>query len=326
MENYMASALLASPATSRRRVLIGAGGLAAIGTLGIPSLAYNSAAATFSGRSSGEGKVKTRDGAEIFYRDWGTGPVVVLSHGWPLNGNAWEDQLFFLASNGCRVIAHDRRGHGRSSQPWSGNDIDTYADDLAAVMAALDLRGITLVGHSTGGGEITRYIGRHGTSRLSKAVLVSAIPPLRLQTIANPDGAPMSSFDDLRRTVATDRAQFYRELSVPFFGADRSGAVVSQGIRDDFWRQCMAAGLKAVYDGVKAQTETDFTGDLKRFDIPTLIIHGDDDQLVPIANSALLQEKLIRGASLKVYRGAPHGLAVTHRDRFNADLMAFVKS
>jgi non-heme chloroperoxidase len=309
--------------TSRRRVLAGATGLFAIGTCG---LSFAAASAPNAGPTIGEGLVKTKDGATIFDKDWGTGPVVMLSHGWPLNADAWEDQLFFLASNGCRVIAHDRRGHGRSTQSWRGNDIDTYADDLAAVIEALDLSGITLVGHSTGGGEITRYIGRHGTSRLSKAVLVSAIPPIRLRTPANPGGAPLSSFDDLRKTVVTDRAQFYHELSIPFFGANRPNAAVSQGVRDAFWHQCMSAGLKAVYDGIKAQTETDFTPDLKRFDIPTLIIHGDDDQLVPIENSALLQQKLVRGASLKVYRGAPHGLAVTHRDRFNADLLAFVKA
>lgn len=317
---------LAFPPTSRRRVLTGAAGLAAVGAFGMAPLARPWAAPMTAGWHPKEGETKTKDGASIFYKDWGSGPVVVLSHGWPLNSEAWEDQLFFLASNGCRVIAHDRRGHGRSSQTWHGNDIDTYADDLAAVFEALDLRGVTLVGHSTGGGEITRYIGRHSTSRLRKAVLVSAIPPLRLRTAANPDGAPLSAFDDLRKTVATDRAQFYHDLSAPFFGANRPGAVVSQGVRDAFWRQCMAAGLKAVYDGIKAQTETDFTADLRRFDVPTLIVHGDDDQLVPIANSALLQQKLIRSATLKVYAGAPHGLAVTHRDRFNADLLAFVRS
>ncbi|WP_421846335.1 alpha/beta fold hydrolase [Novosphingobium sp.] len=322
----MPSSSPAFPLTSRRRVLAGAAGLAAVGAFGIAPLAGTWAAPAATGPRPSEGTATTRDGAAIYYKDWGSGPVVVLSHGWPLSSEAWEDQLFFLASNGCRVIAHDRRGHGRSSQTWNGNDIDTYADDLDAVFTALDLRGVTLVGHSTGGGEITRYIGRHGTSRLRKAVLVSAIPPLRLCTAANPAGAPLSAFDDLRRTVATDRAQFYHDLSVPFFGANRPGALVSKGVRDGFWRQCMAAGLKAVYDGIKAQTETDFTDDLKHFDVPTLIIHGDDDQLVPIANSAFLQSKLIRSATLKVYAGAPHGLVVTHRDRFNADLLAFVRS
>lgn len=314
------------PATTRRRVLAGATGLAAVSALSASPFALGSAFASRASGRAGEGFVKTKDGTEIFYRDWGTGPVVVLSHGWPLNSDAWEDQLFFLASNGCRVIAHDRRGHGRSAQPWNGNDIDTYADDIAAVMDSLDVRNVTLVGHSTGGGEITRFIGRHGTSRLSKAVLVSAIPPIRLRTAANPDGAPLSDFDALRKTVAADRAQFYHELSMPFFGANRPGANVSKGVFDGFWQQCMAAGLKAVYDGIKAQTETDFTPDLSRFDVPTLIIHGQEDQLVPIANSALLQQKLIRAATLKVYPGAPHGLAVTHRDRFNADLLDFVKS
>jgi len=309
---------------SRRRVLVGATGLVAIGALGMPSLALP--ARPSSQPASGEGFATARDGTKIFYKDWGTGPVVVLSHGWPLNSEAWEDQMFFLASNGCRVIAHDRRGHGRSEQPWSGNDIDNYADDLAALMEALDLRGVTLAGHSTGGGEVARYVGRHGTSRLSKVVLVSAIPPIRLQTAANPEGAPLAAFDEVRRGVATDRAQYYHDLSVPFFGLNRPGAKVSMGVRDAFWHQCMAAGLKAVYDGIKAQSETDFTPDLRRFDLPTLIIHGEEDQLVPVRNSALLQQKLIRGSTLKVYPGAPHGLPVTHRDRFNAELLAFVKA
>lgn len=322
----MQNALLVAP-SSRRRVLVGATGLAAIAAAGVPSLGSHFPALEHrSPAGVGERTVKMRDGTSIFYKDWGEGPVVVLSHGWPLNADAWEDQIFFLASNGCRVIAHDRRGHGRSSQPWAGNEMDTYADDLETLMEALDLRDVTLVGHSTGGGEVARYIGRHGTFRLSKAVLVSAIPPIRLRTPSNPDGAPLSASDAVRRAVASDRAQFYHELSVPFFGANRPSATVSQGVRDSFWHQCMSAGLKGVYDCIKAQTETDFTPDLRRFDVPTLIIHGDDDQLVPIANSALLQEKLIRRATLSVYRGAPHGLAVTHRNRFNSDLLAFVKA
>jgi non-heme chloroperoxidase len=267
-----------------------------------------------------------RDGTEIFYKDWGAGPAVVLSHGWPLNADAWEDQLFFLASNGCRVVAHDRRGHGRSSQPWSGNDMDTYADDLKTVMEALKLDQVTLVGHSTGGGEVARYIGRHGTARLSKAVLVSAIPPTRLRTSSNPDGAAMSAADSVRQAIASDRAQFYRELSTLFFGVNRANAAVSKGVLDAFWRQCMSVGLKGAYDCIKAQTETDFSPDLSRFDVPTLIIHGDDDQLVPIGNSAVLQQKLIRKSMLRVYAGAPHGLSVTHRQRFNADLLSFVKT
>lgn len=322
----MVPSALVLPSTSRRRVLVGASGLLAVGAFGLPSFASSLASSAGQGPRIGEGIVKTKDGTSIFYKDWGSGPVVVLSHGWPLNADAWEDQLFFLASNGCRVIAHDRRGHGRSSQPWKGNDMDTYADDLAMLFETLDLRGVTLVGHSTGGGEVARFIGRHGTSRLGKAVLVSAIPPLRLRTPSNPGGAPMSDSDGVRKAVATDRSQFYHDLSLPFFGANRPGANVSQGVRDGFWQQCMSAGLKGVYDCIKAQTETDFTADLKRFDVPTLIIHGAEDQLVPIANSAMLQEKLIRGARLSVYPGAPHGLAVTHRDRFNADLLAFVKA
>ncbi|HEX8534805.1 MAG TPA: alpha/beta hydrolase [Allosphingosinicella sp.] len=307
-------------------MLAGATGILAASAIGssLPDLALAAPSRASQGR--GEGTVKTRDGARIFYKDWGTGPVVLLSHGWPLNADAWEDQLFFLASNGCRVIAHDRRGHGRSTQTWRGNTIDRYADDLATLMEALGLRGVTLVGHSTGGGEVARFIGRHGTSRLSKVVLVSAIPPIRLRTSSNPDGAPMSAFDELRRAVAADRSQYYRELSIPFFGIDRPNAKVSQGVRDAFWQQCMSAGLKAAYDGIKAQTETDFTSDLLRFDVPTLIIHGDEDQLVPIGNSAKLQQKLIRSATLQVYEGAQHGLPVTHRDRFNADLLAFVRA
>ncbi|TPG52630.1 alpha/beta fold hydrolase [Sphingomonas glacialis] len=317
-----------APSTTRRRVLVGVTGLAVAGAIGIPSYALSSAAPSRSParHGAGEGAIKTQDGTPIFYRDWGDGPVVVLSHGWPLNSDAWQDQLFFLASNGCRVIAHDRRGHGRSGQSWVGNDIDHYADDLAAVMDGLDLQGVTLVGHSTGGGEISRYIGRHGTVRLSKAVLVSAIPPIRLRTPTNPNGAPLSAFDDTRQKVLADRAQFYHDLSAPFFGTNRPGVVVSQGVREAFWQQCMAAGLKAVHDGIKAQSETDFTPDLRRFDVPTLIIHGEQDQLVPVGNSAVLQRELIRGAALKIYAGAPHGLPVTHRERFNADLLAFVRA
>jgi non-heme chloroperoxidase len=272
------------------------------------------------------GTIKTKDGTEIFYKDWGAGPVVMFSHGWPLNADAWEDQLFFLASNGYRVIAHDRRGHGRSSQPWNGNDMDTYADDMSAVVQALDLRGVTHVGHSTGGGEVARYIGRHGTSRVSKAVLIGAIPPTMLKTAANPSGLPIQVFDDIRKGVAGDRAQFYHDLSAPFYGANRPGSTVSQGIRDAFWQQSMMAGLKAAYDCVKQFSESDFTEDLKRFDVPTLIIHGSDDQIVPIDDAGRLSVKLVKGARLEVYEGAPHGLATTHKDRLNADLLAFLKS
>ncbi|MBO9713386.1 alpha/beta hydrolase [Sphingomonas sp.] len=270
--------------------------------------------------------IKTSDGAEIFYKDWGEGPVVAFSHGWPLNADTWEDQLLFLASRGFRVIAHDRRGHGRSSQTWNGNDMDTYADDLAALVRTLDLHDVTHVGHSTGGGEVARYIGRHGTARVKKAVLVSAVPPTMLKTAANPGGLPIEAFDALRQGVASDRSQFYRDLSIPFYGANRPGSTVSQGVRDAFWLHCMMCGIKASYDCIKQFSETVFTEDLKRFDVPTLLIHGSDDQIVPYPDSAPLSAKLIKGAVLKTYDGAPHGLPATHRDRFNADLLDFLKA
>jgi non-heme chloroperoxidase len=270
--------------------------------------------------------ITTRDGTTIFYKDWGTGQPVVFSHGWPLNADAWDDQTFFLASRGYRAIAHDRRGGGRSSQPWDGNDMDHYADDLAALLDTLDLHDAVLVGHSTGGGEVARYIGRHGTSRLVKAVLVGAIPPLMLKTAANPGGLPIEVFDQLRAGLSADRSQFYEDLSAPFFGANRPGSKVSQGTRDMFWLWSMQVGLKGAYDCIKAFSETDQTEDLKRFDIPTLIIHGDDDQIVPIADSALLSSKIVKGATLKVYPGAPHGLTLTNKEQFNADLLAFLRS
>jgi non-heme chloroperoxidase len=247
--------------------------------------------------------ITTRDGTTIFYKDWGTGQPVVFSHGWPLTADAWDDQTFFLASRGYRASAHDRRGGGRSSQPWDGNDLDHYADDLAALLDTLDLHDAVLVGHSTGGGEVARYIGRHGTSRLAKAVLVGAIPPLMLKTAANPGGLPIEVFDQLRAGLSADRSQFYKDLSAPFFGANRPGSKVSQGTRDAFWLWSMTVGLKGAFDCIKAFSETDLTEDLKRFDIPTLIIHGDDDQIVPIADSALLSSKLVKGATLKVYPG-----------------------
>ncbi len=272
------------------------------------------------------GTITTKDGATIWYRDWGTGPVVMFSHGWPLNADAWEDQMFVLASNGFRCIAHDRRGHGRSSQTWDGNDMDTYADDLAAVVEALDLKGVTHVGHSTGGGEVARYVGRHGTSRVAKALLLSAIPPVMLKSATNPLGTPIEAFDEIRAGVAADRSQFYQDLSLPFYSYNRAGAKISQGIRDAFWQQSMMAGLKGAYDCIRQFSEQDFHEDLKRFDVPTLVIHGDDDQIVPIDAAGRLSAKLVKGAELKVYEGAPHGLMVTHRDRFNADLLAFVKS
>ncbi|MFL5702483.1 MAG: alpha/beta fold hydrolase [Ktedonobacteraceae bacterium] len=269
--------------------------------------------------------ITTKDGTKIFYKDWGTGQPVVFSHGWPLNADAWDDQLLLVASHGYRAIAHDRRGHGRSGQPWDGNDMDTYADDLAALIDTLDLHDAVLVGHSTGGGEVTRYIGRHGTSRLAMAVLVDAVSPLMLKTAANPGGQPIEVFDQLRAGVAADRSQFYKDLSAPFYGANRSGAKVSQGLRDMFWLWSMQVGLKGAFDCIKAFSETDLTEDLKKFDIPTLIIHGDDDQIVPIADSALLSSKIVKDATLKIYPGGPHGLTATHRDQFNADLLSFLR-
>ncbi|HZU84233.1 MAG TPA: alpha/beta hydrolase [Polyangiaceae bacterium] len=269
--------------------------------------------------------ITTRDGTSIFFKDWGKGQPVVFSHGWPLDADAWDEQLVHVASNGYRAIAHDRRGHGRSSQTWDGNDMDTYADDLAALLDKLELRDVILVGHSTGGGEVTRYIGRHGTKRVSKAVLVGAIPPLLLKTESNPGGLPRSLFDELRAAVANDRSQFYRDFSAPFYGANRQGSKVSQGLRDQFWLQSMQASLKAAYDCIRAFSETDLTQDLKRIDVPTLIVHGDDDQVVPIDASARLSSTLVKNATLKVYPGAPHGLTATHRSQFNGDLLAFVR-
>ena len=270
--------------------------------------------------------ITTKDGTHIFYKDWGTGQPVVFSHGWPLNADDWDDQLVFVASHGYRAIAHDRRGHGRSSQPWDGNDMDTYADDLAALIETLDLHEAVLVGHSTGGGEVTRYIGRHGTSRLAKAVLVGAVPPLMLKTEANPGGTPIEAFDQIRAGVSADRSQFYKDLSAPFYGANRPGSQVSQGLRDAFWLWSMQVGLKGALDCIKAFSQTDMTEDLKKFDIPTLIIHGDDDQIVPIGDSALLSSKIVKDATLKIYPGAPHGLSSTHKYQFNADLLSFLRS
>jgi non-heme chloroperoxidase len=273
-------------------------------------------------------KITTTDGTEIFYKDWGAGQPVVFSHGWPLNADAWDDQLFLVASNGFRAIAHDRRGHGRSSQPWSGNEMDTYADDLAELIDKLDLRDAILVGHSTGGGEVTRYLGRHGTARVAKAVLLGAIPPLMLKTEANPGGTPIEAFDAIRAGVLADRSQFYKDLSAPFYGANRPDSTVSQGIRDAFWLWSMQVGLKGAYDCVKAFSETDLTEDLKKIDVPTLIAHGDDDQIVPIGASAHLSSKLVKDSTLKVYPGAPHGLAMVgpFKDEFNADLLTFIRS
>jgi non-heme chloroperoxidase len=270
--------------------------------------------------------ITTKDGTRIYYKDWGEGQPVVFSHGWPLNADAWQSQMIFLAENGFRAIAHDRRGHGRSSQPSGGNEMDTYADDLAALLETLDLRDAVLVGHSTGGGEVARYVGRHGTSRVAKAALVSAVPPLMLKTEANPDGQPIEVFDETRAGLAADPSQFYRDLAEgPFYGANRPGAKVSRGIRDAFWFQSEQAGLKNAYECIKAYSETDFTDDLKRFDVPTLIVHGDDDQIVPIVASAHRSSELVQDAMLRVYKGAPHGLPSTHKDRFNDDLLVFLK-
>jgi non-heme chloroperoxidase len=270
--------------------------------------------------------IKTSDRAEIYYKDWGTGQPVVFSHGWPLTADAWEDQMVFLAARGYRCIAHDRRGHGRSSQPWDGNEMDTYADDLAALVTALDLKDAVHVGHSTGGGEVTRYIGRHGTKRVAKAVLIGAVPPLMLKTAANPGGLPIEAFDGIRAGVLADRSQFFKDLTEPFYGGNRPNGKVSQGVKDFFWLQGMMGGFKGIIDCIKAFSETDFTEDLKKFDVPTLILHGDDDQIVPIGASAMLSSKLVKGATLKVYPGFPHGMCTTHKDVINADLLAFLRS
>jgi len=269
--------------------------------------------------------ITTKDGTQIYYNDWGTGQPIVFSHGWPLSADAFEDQMFFLASRGYRCIAHDRRGHGRSGQPWIGNDMDTYADDLAELVAHLDLRNAIHIGHSTGGGEVARYIGRHGTGRMTKAVLISAVPPLMLKTAANPAGTPIEVFDQIRTGVQADRSSFWQDLSLPFYGYNRPGAKVSEGVRQSFWLQGMMAGFPASYFCIKAFSETDLTEDLKRFDVPTLVMHGDDDQIVPIAASAMISSKLIRNATLKIYPGAPHGMCTTLKDQVNAELLGFIQ-
>jgi non-heme chloroperoxidase len=268
----------------------------------------------------------TKDGTEIYYKDWGKGPVVTFSHGWPLSADAWDGQMLFLVQNGFRVVAHDRRGHGRSSQASSRNDMDGYADDLAAVIEALDLNDATLVGHSTGGGEVARYIGRHGTKRVAKAVLIAAVPPIMLKSATNPEGLPIEVFDDLRLGLTKDRSQFYKDLAVAFYGANREGAKISKGILDQFWLWSMQAGLKNAYESIKAFSETDFTEDLKKFDVPTLVMHGEDDQIVPVKDAAKKSARLIKGAKEIYYPGAPHGITATHQDQVNADLLAFLRS
>ncbi len=270
--------------------------------------------------------VTTKDGTRIFFKDWGTGEPVVFSHGWPLDADAWDAQMLFLVQKGYRVIAHDRRGHGRSDQPSHGNDMDTYADDLAAVLDALDVKEATLVGHSTGGGEVAHYIGRHGSSRVAKAVLIGAVPPIMVKTEAHPNGLPMSVFDGIRANVAANRSQFYKDLAVPFYGFNRANAKVSQGMIDEFWREGMLGSIKGQYECIKQFSEVDYTPDLKKIDVPTLILHGDDDQIVPIDASARLSAKLLKHATLKVYAGAPHGMCTTHADQVNADLLEFLQS
>ena len=269
--------------------------------------------------------ITTKDGTEIYYKDWGTGQPVVFSHGWPLSSEAFEDQMIFLAERGYRCIAHDRRGHGRSSQPWNGNEMNTYADDLATLTEKLDLKSAVHIGHSTGGGEVARYIGRHGTKRVGAAVLVSAVPPLMLKTAANPAGLPIAVFDEIRAAVLADRSQYWKDLSMPFYGFNRPGAKISEGLRESFWLQGTLCGIKAAYDCIKAFSETDFTEDLKKFDVPTLILHGDDDQIVPIGAAAMLSSKLVKGATLKVYPGFPHGMCQTKKDQINGDLLEFLQ-
>ena len=315
--------------TSRRKMLLsGAGAMVSAGMVSTASAAGSTAKPTMHAGKSGihsSNMFTTKDGTQLYFKDWGSGPAVVFSHGWPLSGDAWEDQMVFLASKGYRVVAHDRRGHGRSSQPWDGNTMDTYADDLAELVNALDLKNATFVGHSTGGGEVARYIGRHGTGRVAKAVLVGSVTPLMLKTANNPDGLPVSVFDGIRSAVQADRAQFFKDFTSPFFGFNRPGAKDSQGLRDSFVLVGMQTGLRGAYECIQQFSETDFTEDLKKMTMPTLVIHGGDDQVVPIGASAKAAMKILKNARLEVYENAPHALPSTHKDRINADLLAFLK-
>ena len=320
------------PSASRRRLLSASAGVA--GAVAAMSSFPANAAATAgaaprahgTGHHHNGGFVSAKDGTPIYFKDWGTGVPVVFSHGWPLSADAWDAQMLFLVNQGYRVIAHDRRGHGRSGQPSEGNDMDTYADDLAAVLDALDVKGAMLVGHSTGGGEVAHYIGRHGEKRVAKAVLIGAVPPQMVKSANNPNGLPMSVFDGIRAGVAANRSQFYLDLATPFYGFNRPNAKVSQGLVQDFWRQGMAGSIKGQYECIKQFSEVDYTEDLKKISVPTLILHGDDDQIVPIDDAAKLSAKIVKNATLKVYAGAPHGMCSTHVDQVNADLLAFLKA
>jgi non-heme chloroperoxidase len=327
----MTLSVSADAITTRRNLLMVGAGIATAGLTesALAQMPRHEPPSTKSTSHSGPTAMTTltlKDGTKLYYKDWGTGPVVTFSHGWPLSADAWDAQMLFLAGHGCRVIAHDRRGHGRSDQTWDGNDMDTYADDLAALLDHLNVHGATMVGHSTGGGEVARYIGRHGTSRVAKAVLISAVPPYLAHSDDNPDGAPMSIFDGLRANVIADRAQFFKDLAMPFFGYNRSGAKVSEGQIGSFWMQGMMGGVKCEYDCIKAFSETDFRADLKKMTMPTMLIQGDDDQIVPIALASRRSIKILPHGTLKEYPGAPHGLCVTHAEKVNADLLEFVKS